>query len=73
MTASDGPGLSCEMDIYITLTDVNDYSPTFQRDVYHASVPEDAGVNTLLTRVTAEDYDLGEYLFVQLNVGILFQ
>ena len=64
VTAHDGPGLSCVMDIYITLTDVNDHAPTFTHGIYHVSVLENAAVNTLLTRVHAEDYDLGQYVYI---------
>ncbi len=57
--AKDGGGLSCTMEVYITITDVNDNAPQFSTSQYVVSIPEDAEINTLLTRVAAVDYDLG--------------
>ena len=67
VTASDGPGLSCLMDVYINLMDINDYVPTFPQSSYQVFILESAEVNTLLTRVSADDYDLGDY-GIQLGV-----
>ena len=57
--AQDGGGLYCATEIHITLTDVNDNAPVFSQKLYVESVPEDAEINTLLTRVSAIDADLG--------------
>ena len=59
VTAADGGGLSCMMDVYITLTDVNDFAPIFSERFYEVSAFEDAPIDTLLTRVVAVDHDLG--------------
>ena len=57
--AMDGGGLYCETELYIIVTDVNDQSPVFSMPHYVESIPEDAEVNTLITRVSATDADLG--------------
>ena len=59
--AKDGGSRSCTMEVYITITDVNDNEPKFTMTQYVVSIPENAEVNTLLTRVAAVDYDLGEW------------
>jgi len=55
----DEGGLYCTADVYITLSDVNDNQPQFSMAEYTVMIPEDAEVNTLLTRVSAVDMDLG--------------
>jgi protocadherin Fat 1/2/3 len=57
--ASDGGGLYCTSDVYITVTDDNDNAPLFTQTVYTAQVSEDAEVNSLLVRVSANDADAG--------------
>ena len=59
VTATDGGGLSCQAEVYVTLTDVNDNEPIFTQFQYTVAIPENAEVNTLLTRVSASDEDLG--------------
>ena len=58
--ATDGGDLYCTMDVILTLTDVNDNTPVFSKDVYSVMISEDSAVNTLLTRVAAADRDLGK-------------
>ena len=58
--ATDGGGRSCTSQVYITLSDVNDNAPVFTMSSYQVMIPEDAQVNTLLTRMTAIDSDLGK-------------
>ena len=70
VTATDGGGLSCESDVYITLTDVNDNEPSFTQFQYTVSIPENAEVNTLLTRVSASDEDLGKPIYVTVIVVV---
>ncbi len=60
VTATDGGGLSCQSELFVTLTDVNDNEPTFTQSQYTVSIPENAEINTLLTRVSASDEDLGK-------------
>ncbi|CAH1776950.1 unnamed protein product [Owenia fusiformis] len=59
VTAIDGGGLSCETELFITLSDVNDNPPIFSMPEYSVDIFENAEVNTLLTRVSATDQDLG--------------
>ena len=59
LRAEDGGGLFCTAEVYITLSDVNDNAPTFTMQQYTVAIPENAEVNTLLTRVSASDPDLG--------------
>ena len=58
--ATDQGGLFCSAQLYVTVTDVNDNAPMFTQNEYTVTVPEDAPLNTLLTRVTATDADLGK-------------
>ena len=55
----DGGGLHCTADVYITLSDINDNQPRFSMAEYTVMIAENAEVNTLLTRVSAIDFDLG--------------
>ena len=59
VAATDGGGLSCQAEVYVTVTDVNDNEPIFTQFQYTVAIPENAEVNTLLTRVSASDEDLG--------------
>lgn len=61
MRAEDGGGLYCTTEVYISITDVNDNAPVFTQSTYTVMVPEDAEISTLVTRVSATDYDLGMY------------
>ena len=45
--------------VLVRLLDVNDYTPTFPMDSYVASVSENAGLDTSVTRVAAQDLDEG--------------
>lgn len=60
VSAVDGGGLSCDVDIYIELSDVNDNAPEFVDLPEKFGLLESATVNTLLLRITAEDRDLGK-------------
>uniref|UniRef100_A0A2C9M9H4 Uncharacterized protein n=1 Tax=Biomphalaria glabrata TaxID=6526 RepID=A0A2C9M9H4_BIOGL len=59
--ATDGGGLSCTTSVLVTLRDSNDNVPVFGagtlRESY--SIREDAKIQTLLTRVVAQDADIG--------------
>ncbi|XP_074651233.1 protocadherin Fat 1-like [Tubulanus polymorphus] len=57
--AADGGGRFCTADIFISLSDVNDNAPRFLKNQYTVAVAENSQVNTLLTRVSAEDADIG--------------
>ncbi|XP_022242412.1 fat-like cadherin-related tumor suppressor homolog [Limulus polyphemus] len=50
----------CTSLVDILLSDVNDNSPEFERDIYTVTIPEDSKVGTLVTKVHAVDKDLGK-------------
>ncbi|KAH8379347.1 hypothetical protein KR009_004338 [Drosophila setifemur] len=49
----------CFSEIIIAVTDINDNHPVFSMTQYRVSVPEDAQLNTLITKVHAMDKDFG--------------
>ncbi|XP_076064277.1 fat-like cadherin-related tumor suppressor homolog, partial [Oratosquilla oratoria] len=53
------PEWQCETRLEIGVGDVNDNSPEFVRGAYTATVPEDAPLNSIVTKVHATDPDLG--------------
>lgn len=55
----DHSGWECSSIIEISLTDVNDEKPVFTMDSYNVFIPEDAEVNSLVTKVLATDSDKG--------------
>lgn len=65
MKATDGGGRFCTAEIFINIQDENDNPPEFvdkqftHIEEYNMTISESAEVNTLLTRVTATDEDLG--------------
>lgn len=61
VTARDGgvPPLSDTTDVEISITDVNDNSPSFDSPQYQGSVIEDVLVGTSVLKVTAIDNDIG--------------
>lgn len=52
-------GWECSSLVEITLTDVNDVSPIFTMEAYNVFIPEDADVDSLVTKVLATDNDKG--------------
>uniref|UniRef100_A0A3B4DCD8 FAT atypical cadherin 3a n=1 Tax=Pygocentrus nattereri TaxID=42514 RepID=A0A3B4DCD8_PYGNA len=66
--ARDGgtPPLSAVTMVNINLTDVNDNAPMFSRDIYSATISEDANIGDTVVKVTAEDVDS------QVNGDILY-
>ena len=57
---ADGGGLTCSIDVVVSITDVNDNAPVFEQlPRGPLRVREDAPINTTLTRVTATDQDVG--------------
>jgi hypothetical protein len=59
VSAVDGGRLSCDVDVYIELSDVNDNAPVFVDLPEKFGLLESVAENTLLLRITAEDPDLG--------------
>ncbi|XP_066555366.1 protocadherin Fat 3 isoform X3 [Amia ocellicauda] len=57
--ATDGGGRYCKSDIYLTVEDVNDNPPLFSDSHYTASVYENTATKALLTRLQANDPDVG--------------
>ncbi|XP_052280093.1 protocadherin Fat 1-like isoform X4 [Dreissena polymorpha] len=53
------PQLTSEMDIDITVTDINDNPPEFEQTTYWSSVPEDAVIGQYVTTVRATSRDIG--------------
>ncbi|EDV52449.2 uncharacterized protein Dere_GG16079 [Drosophila erecta] len=49
----------CFSEIIITVNDINDNTPIFSMAQYRVSAPEDAQLNTLITKVHAMDKDFG--------------
>ncbi|XP_061135248.1 protocadherin gamma-A12-like isoform X28 [Syngnathus typhle] len=61
LTASDGgkPERSGTAQVHITVLDANDNAPVFDHDVYKASLPENAELETIAVTVSATDADDG--------------
>ncbi|XP_021704618.1 fat-like cadherin-related tumor suppressor homolog isoform X2 [Aedes aegypti] len=55
----DHPGWECSSQIEITITDLNDNLPDFSMNPYSVTLPEDAEVGTLVTKIHATDADIG--------------
>ncbi|XP_055537242.1 fat-like cadherin-related tumor suppressor homolog isoform X2 [Wyeomyia smithii] len=55
----DHPGWECSSQIEITITDLNDNPPDFSMNPYSVTLPEDAEVGTLVTKIHATDADIG--------------
>lgn len=52
-------GWECSSQIEIVVTDLNDNAPQFSMQSYSVTLPEDAEVGTLVTKVHATDNDIG--------------
>lgn len=52
----------CEVLVEVEVTDINDNAPSFSQDHHTATLPEDAPVNTVLTKMHATDPDLGMFM-----------
>lgn len=58
---SDTNGLSSSATLTVTVTDVNDNAPTFDREAYSALVSETASPGTVVTTIVAKDRDSGKF------------
>ncbi|OCT88214.1 protocadherin Fat 2 [Xenopus laevis] len=68
--ATDGGGLSCQVDVMLSLQDVNDNSPVFSMIHYSVTVFDNTTVKTPIVVVSARDPDEGlnaEVLYSLLN------
>ncbi|XP_012885169.1 PREDICTED: protocadherin-23 [Dipodomys ordii] len=70
--ARDGgtPALSSSQIVTVTVLDVNDQAPLFMQPLYEASVKENQSPGAFVTRVEAEDRDLGGVNY-QILTGVL--
>lgn len=59
--AVDGGGRYCEVDIHITVEDVNDNPPLFSSDPYTITVFENTETGTYVAKLQANDADAGEF------------
>ncbi|XP_058130982.1 protocadherin-23 [Dasypus novemcinctus] len=67
------PSLSATCQVSITVDDVNDNEPVFQRQVYNATLEEHAPVGHCFLQVKASDADAGLYGFVEYSLYDGFQ
>ncbi|XP_053453810.1 protocadherin-23 [Nycticebus coucang] len=67
------PPLSATCLVSITVDDVNDNEPVFQRQVYNATLAEHAPVGHCFLQVKASDADAGLYGFVEYTMYDGFQ
>lgn len=56
----DHPGWECSSQIEIVVSDLNDNPPQFSMNLYTVTLPEDAEIGTLVTKVHATDADIGK-------------
>ncbi|XP_036424561.1 protocadherin Fat 1 [Colossoma macropomum] len=57
--AVDGGNRSCQVDVVITVEDVNDNAPVFTSDLYYISVFDNTQPGAYLARLQASDADTG--------------
>jgi hypothetical protein len=62
LTATDAglPPKSTTTKIRVSVTDINDHAPVFDRPIYRATVVEDGQVGATVLQVVAVDADVGE-------------
>ncbi|XP_055588867.1 protein dachsous-like [Uranotaenia lowii] len=58
-TDTGNPPLHASKTIFLTVTDINDNAPEFEKEIYHANVMEVADPGTSVIQVTAIDKDEG--------------
>ncbi|XP_047017034.1 protocadherin alpha-2 isoform X7 [Ictalurus punctatus] len=61
LTAMDGgkPARSGTLDVTVSVIDVNDNTPTFSKELYKVSVPEDTVLGSQIIKLNASDTDAG--------------
>lgn len=62
IVAKDGgtPPLNGTLNVIISITDVNDNYPVFDKDSYNVTVRDDVPLNTVILNMTATDIDAGK-------------
>lgn len=55
----DRSSWECLSQVEIVLTDLNDNAPVFSKNTYSVSLPEDAEIGTIVTKMHATDVDIG--------------
>ncbi len=58
MEVTDGDHVDSTM-VDITVNDVNDRNPIFERQIYEATIPEDSPVGMPVEQLKATDADIG--------------
>ncbi|CAL4113150.1 unnamed protein product, partial [Meganyctiphanes norvegica] len=53
------PEWQCQVKMFILVEDINDNAPEFSHHNYETSVPEDAPINSVIFKITANDPDIG--------------
>ncbi len=66
--ATDGGGLWSKRMIVVTVLDVNDHTPVFEKVAYEMSLPESIDVNERFVAVKAIDEDIGENARLSYNI-----
>lgn len=52
-------GWECSSQVEVVVSDINDNPPAFSMPIYSVALPEDAEIETLVTKVHATDLDVG--------------
>ncbi|KAL0176518.1 hypothetical protein M9458_028848, partial [Cirrhinus mrigala] len=73
LTAVDGgnPPRSGNLNINITVLDINDNRPVFSRETYSATLQENSVIGTVVIRVNAADIDEGSNSDIEYSFGTL--
>ncbi|CAF1013074.1 unnamed protein product, partial [Didymodactylos carnosus] len=59
LVASDGGNQTGFVRIFVTIQDVNDHSPIFDKSHYYSNISENSPIGTVLVQVHANDFDEG--------------
>ncbi|XP_070693461.1 protocadherin alpha-3-like [Pempheris klunzingeri] len=71
LTALDGgsPSKSGNLNLTITVVDINDNHPVFSKDIYTVSLDENAPIGTLVLQLNATDLDEGSNSEIEYSFG----
>lgn len=62
------PSRNTELNLFVSISDINDHSPVFLQEEYEVSVSEEAPPNTPVVRVAASDTDQGKNAIVTFKI-----